>query len=185
MTRIKTIIILYINIYGINLKNQLFFAIKKLLLIPDTNYLEEINEIISKINIYDISLICKEHNINYYYEYLNLQKDKRHQNLPLTQKIHIIIQNNEFLKNKNNLENYKNKFLLDEKEKIPNKSFFSIEKNKFYNNFNEIFNLLKNKTDFTITTNSEDEELFQINFIDSNKFNDLESTINKLNNLSL
>jgi hypothetical protein len=171
------------NLYVLNLKDNIFFSIRKLLLKNDLNYSDDINAIISNMNIYDLSLICKEEKIKLYNEYLKLKEDKNSKNLPLTQKIHMIIQNNKFLKDKNNLIKYKNRFFLDEKNSFENKPFYIIGKEKFYNNLDSIFNILKNKTDFTLSSNNSNNEMIQINFIDSNKFNDLDKIINELNNI--
>ena len=171
------------NLYALNLKDNIFFSIRKLLLKNDLNYSDDINAIISNMNIYDLSLICKEEKIKLYNEYLKLKEDKNSKNLPLTQKIHMIIQNNKFLKDKNNLIKYKNRFFLDEKNSFENKPFYIIGKEKFYNNLDSIFNILKNKTDFTLSSNNSNNEMIQINFIDSNKFNDLDKIINELNNI--
>jgi len=171
------------NLYVLNLKDNIFFSIKKLLLKNDINYSEKINKIISNMNLYDLSLICKEEKINIYNEYIKIKEDKNLKNLPFTQKIHMIIQNNKFLKNKNNLINYKYRFYSDEKKTFENRPFYIIEKDKFYKKLDDIINFLKSKTDFTLSNNTYNNEMIQINFIDSTKFNDLDNIINELNNI--
>ena len=135
------------------------------------------------MNLYDLSLICKEEKISIYNEYIKIKEDKNLKNLPFTQKIHMIIQNNKFLKNKNNLINYKNRFYSDEKKTFENRPFYIIEKDKFYKKLDDIINFLKSKTDFTLSNNTYNNEMIQINFIDSTKFNDLDNIINELNNI--
>ena len=172
-----------INLYFLNLKDNIFFSIRKLLLKNDLNYSDNINAIISNMSLYDLSLICKEEKINIYNEYNKIKEDKNLKNLPFTQKIHLIIQNNKFLQNRSNLINYKNRFYSDEKKSFENKPFYIIEKDKFYNKLDDIINLLKNKTDFTLSSNIGNNKMIQINFIDSTKFNDLDNIINELNNI--
>ena len=79
--------------------------------------------------------------------------------------------------------NYKNRFFLDEKDKTQEKPFYLMKKEIFYNKIDEIFNILKCETDFTITCSFENHEYIQINFIDSNKFNELNNIVEKLNSL--
>ena len=170
-----------INIYGVNLKNNIYFSIRKLLLKKDLNAYEEIEKIISQINIYDLSYICKDQKINFYFDYLNLKKT--YKDLSLTQKLHFIIQNNEFLRNKQNLIKYKNKFYLDNLDKFENKPYYNISKEKFYEKSDKIINIIKEKIDFTITESNENNDFLQINFIDSNKFNELENLKEILNKI--
>ena len=171
-----------IKIFGINLRNKLYFTIRKLLLKSGADNLKQIYEnYISKLNIYDLSLISKEKKINLYFEYLKLKEQNL--NLTITQRLHMIIQNNKLLKNDENLMNYKNRFFLDEKDKTQEKPFYLMKKEIFYNKIDEIFNILKCETDFTITSSFENHEYIQINFIDSNKFNELNNIVEKLNSL--
>ena len=69
------------------------------------------------------------------------------------------------------------------KKTFENKPFYIIEKDKFFNKLDDIINLLKNKTDFTLSSNIGNNNMIQINFIDSTKFNDLDNIINELNNI--
>ena len=171
-----------IKIFGINLRNKLYFTIRKLLLKSGSDNLKQIYEnYISKLNIYDLSLISKEKKINLYFEYLKLKEQNL--NLTITQRLHMIIQNNKLLKNDENLMNYKNRFFLDEKDKTQEKPFYLLKKEIFYNKIDEIFNILKCETDFTITCSFENHEYIQINFIYSNKFNELNNIVEKLNSL--
>ena len=172
-----------INLYVLNIKDNIHFAIKKLLLKQDQNNNDEINEVISKMNIYDLSLIFNDKKINFYYQYLNINQDRNLRNLPITQKIHMIIQKNSFFKNKGNFINYKNKFLSESNNINKNRPFYLVKKKKFFKKPEEIINFLKNKSDFTLTTNIENDEMIQINFIDSSKFNDLGNIINELNDI--
>ena len=166
-----------INIYGTNLKKKLYFALKEMIINNSNDDDEEINKILNKVNIFDISYICMKNNINFYKDYL----DKKFQDLSMTQKLAYIIQENKILRNINNLNEYKNKFYLDEKEKIENKLYINIEKNKFYDKCNDIMNVIKNKTDFTINDNNDGN--FQINFIDPEKFNEINNISKKINNI--
>ena len=175
-----------INIYGTNLKQKIYFPIRKLLLDINKNKEEvnkEIENMLNKINIYDISYICKEKNINFYLQYINLKKDENLKNLTITQKLGYIIQKNDILKNREKLQEYKNKFYSDEKNNNDKKLYINIDKNKFYDKADKIFNILKNKTDFTVNLNKDNNKIFQINFIEPQKFNEINNIINEINSI--
>ena len=175
-----------INIYGTNLKNKIYFPIKQLLLDVNkdkNNEEEEIKQIINKVNIYDISYICMKTNFNLYNKYLDFKNDDILKNLTMTQKLGYIIQKNKILKNRDDLNDYRNKFYADEKEKVENKLYIDIDKNKFYEKTDDIMNILKKKTDFTINDNSDKSRKFRINFIDPEKFNEIKKISKKINNI--
>jgi hypothetical protein len=168
-------------IFGMNLKNKIRFALKKMIIntnsINDEN--EEIDKIINKVNFYDISYICMKNNINFYKEYI----DQKFKDFTKTQKLAYIIQNNKILRNTENLSEYKNKFYIDEKGKIENKLYINIKKKKFYKKCSDIMNILKNSTDFTINDNFDKKNTFQINFIDPEKFKEINNISNEINNI--
>ena len=162
-----------INIYGTNLKNKIYFPIKQLLLEPNKNNEEEIQKILEKVNIYDISYICKKENIDFFQKYLKLKKDEELKERTITQRLGYVIEEIEKLNNRENLSEYKNKFYLDEKDKITKKNYICIDKNKFYGNAENIIKIFQDKTDFTITKNVNNNTL-EFNVIDPTKKNEIE-----------
>ena len=172
-----------INIYGTNLKNKIIFPIKQLLLNHDENEEKQIEELLHKINFYDITYMCMKEKINFYNKYLDLKYDSNNKEIPITQKLGYIIEEEKILKDKDKLNEYKNKFYSNEKEKIENKLYFNIEKDKFFKNSKEIIDILKEKTDFTIHENNENNKMLQINFIDQNKFNEIDSICKEIYNI--
>ena len=162
-----------INIYGTNLKNKIYFAIKQLLLEPNKNNEEEIKNILKKVNIYDISYICLRKNIDFYKKYLKLKKDEELKERAMTQRLGYIIEETEDLKE--NLDEFKNKFYFDEKDKINKKHYICIDKNKFYGKAENIVNVFQNKTDFTINKNAHDNNLFELNIIEPGNFAEIEN----------
>ena len=163
-----------INIYGTNLKQKLYFAIKHLLLEPDKNNEEEIQKILKKVNIYDISYICLSKNIDFFKKYLRHKRDEELKERTITQRLGYIIEEEEELKNREELDDLKNKFYYDEKDKIIKKHYICIEKNKFYEKADSIVNVFRNITDFTVNKNVHDNNLFELNIIDSGKYEEIE-----------
>ena len=172
-----------ISIYGTNLKNKIIFPIKQLLLNNDENEEKQIEEILNKINFYDIAYICKKEKINFYNKYLNIKYDSNNKGIPITQILGIIIEEGKILKDGDKLKEYKNKFYSDEKEKTENKLFYNIEKDKFYKNSIEIIEILKKKTDFTINESNDNNKMLQINFIDPEKFKEIDSICKEINDI--
>ena len=163
-----------INIYGTNLKNKIYFPIRKLLLEPNKNSENEIQKIIEKVNIYDISYICKKENKDFFQYYLKLKKEEKTKERTVTQRLGYVIEEIEILNNREKLDGYKNKFYIDEKDKILQKNYICIDKNKFYGNAENIVKIFKDKTDFTISKNVNDNNLLEFNIIDPNKRNEIE-----------
>ena len=163
-----------INIYGTNLKNKIYFPIKQLLLEPNKNSEKEIKKILEKVNIYDISYICLKENIDFFKYYLKLKKDKELKERTITQRLGYAIEEIEKLKDRERLHEYKNKFYLDEKDKNTKKSCICVDKSKFYENAENIVNEFKNKTDFTISQNTNDNNLLELNVIDPTKKNEID-----------
>ena len=163
-----------INIYGTNLKNKIYFPIRKLLLEPNKNSENEIQKIIEKVNIYDISYICKKENKDFFQYYLKLKKEEKTKERTVTQRLGYVIEEIEILNNREKLDGYKNKFYIDEKDKILQKNYICIDKNKFYGNAENIVKIFKDKTDFTISKNANDNNLLEFNVIDPNKRNEIE-----------
>ena len=168
-----------INIFGTNLKNKIYFAIRNLLVDNE----KEIKIILNKINFYDIAYICKEKSIDFYMKYMNFKKEENMKNLTMTQKFGYIIQENEFLRNIENLKEYRNIFYADEKEKIESKLYIDIDKKKFYKKGSQIIDILKDKTDFTININNDNNNQFRINFIEPEKFKLINSISKEINNI--
>ena len=163
-----------INIYGTNLKNKIYFPIRKLLLEPNKNSENEIQKIIEKVNIYDISYICKKENKDFFQYYLKLKKEEKTKERTVTQRLGYVIEEIEILNNREKLDGYRNKFYIDEKDKILQKNYICIDKNKFYGNAENIVKIFKDKTDFTISKNANDNNLLEFNIIDPNKRNEIE-----------
>ena len=165
-----------INIYGTNLKNKLYFPIKQLLLEPNKNNEEEIQNILKKANIYDISYVnIMKENINFFQKYLNLKKDEELKERTMTQRLGYVIEETDFLKNRENLVEYKNKFYFDEKDKVNKKHYICVSKDKLYEKPEEITKIFKDKTDFTLCKNEHDNNVFEINIIDYTKFGEIEN----------
>ena len=72
---------------------------------------------------------------------------------------------------------------MDNLDKFENKPYYNISKEKFYEKSDKIINIIKEKIDFAITESNENNDFLQINFIDSNKFNELENLKEILNKI--
>lgn len=149
----------------------------------DENEENQVREILNKINFYDIAYICKKEKINFYNKYLNIKYNPNNKGIPITQILGKIIEEEKILKDKDKLNVYKNKFYSDEKEKTENKLYYNIEKDKFYKNSKEIIDILQKKTDFTINENSDNNKMLQINFIDPEKFKEIDSICKEIDNI--
>ena len=163
------------NIYGTNLKNKIIFPIKKLL-IKDENDEKLIKEIIDNVNIYDISYICRENNIDFFKKYLELKNDKEKNVDYITQRLTYIIQEckkeeKQILLDEEILEKYKNKFYSDQ---INKEHSIFIDKKKFYENVEEIIKKIQEYTDFTVNIDSNNNEKVEINVIDRGTFEKIE-----------
>ena len=165
-----------INIYGTNLKNKIYFPIRKLLLEPNNDNEEEIKKVLQKVNIYDISYIALKKNIDFYQKYLKLKKSEETKERTMTQRLGYVIEETEEFKNRENLEELKNKFYVDEKDNISKKHYVCVDKNKFYDKAREIVEIFskKNSTDFTVNKSALDNNLFELNIIDPGKFGEIE-----------
>ena len=165
-----------INIYGTNLKNKIYFPIRKLLLEPNNDNEEKIKKVLQKVNIYDISYIALKKNIDFYQKYLKLKKSEETKERTMTQRLGYVIEETEEFKNRENLEELKNKFYVDEKDNISKKHYVCVDKNKFYDKAREIVEIFskKNSTDFTVNKSALDNNLFELNIIDPGKFGEIE-----------
>ena len=164
-----------INIYGTNLKNKIYFPIKQLLLEPNKNNDEEAKKILDKINIYDISYICLKKNIDFFKKYLNLKNSEEKKERTMTQRLAYIIEETDDLKDRDKLDEFKNKFYFDEKDKSKKRHFIIVDKNKLYQKAENIVKIFKNKTDYTISKNAHDNNLLEFNIIDPTKFDEIEN----------
>ena len=174
-----------INIYGTNLKNKIYFPIKHLLLEPNNNNEEEIKKILQKVNIYDISYIALKKNIDFYQKYLRLKKSEEMKERTMTLRMAYVIEETQEFKNRENLEELKNKFYVDEKDKITQKHYVCVEKNKFNDKAREIAEIFSKKygTDFTVNKNAADNNLFELNIIDPGKFGEIEKISKEIKTL--
>lgn len=164
-----------INIYGTNLKNKIYFPIKELLLDLNKNNDEEVKKIVEKVNIYDISYICLKKGVDFYGKYLKLKNSEELKERTITQRLGYVIEETDALKNREELDELKNKFYFDEKDKASKRHFVSVDKKKLYQNVENIVKIFKNKTDFTISKNAHDNNLLEFNIIDPTKFKEIEN----------
>ena len=155
-----------INIYGTNLKNKLYFPIKELLLNPEQKNEEVIEKLLEKTNIYDISYICYQKNVDFYKKYISIKKTEQYKERTMTQRLGYVIEEIDVLKNEDILKEYKNKFYLD-----LNTNKFSIicPKEKFYDNVDEIFSVMKKKCDFIVNKGRNNCDYFELSVIDKDK----------------
>ena len=155
-----------INIYGTNLKNKLYFPIKELLLNPERKNEEVIEKLLEKTNIYDISYICYQKNVDFYKKYISIKKAEQYKERTMTQRLGYVIEEIDVLKNEDILKEYKNKFYLD-----LNTNKFSIicPKEKFYDNVDEIFSVMKKKCDFIVNKGRNNCDYFELSVIDKDK----------------
>ena len=173
-----------INIYGTNLKNKIYFPIKQLLLEPrkNKNSEEEIQKILEKVNIYDISYICLRKGIDFFQKYLKLKRDEERKERTMTQRLGYVIEETDALKDRENLDDFRNKFYLDEKEKITKKHYLCVDKINLNEKAEAILKIFRNKTDFTINKNANDKTVMEINIIDSGKYKEIENISNEMKN---
>ena len=169
-----------INIYGTNLKNKLYFAIDELILKPEEKTEEKVKEILGKLNVYDISYICYKKNIDFYKKYINIKKQEEYKERTMTQRLGYVIEEIEPLKDENVLKECRNMFYLDLET---NKYSIKCQKDKFYDNVDEIFSVMKSKTDFIINKGKNDSDTFELNIIDKDKQNVVDEIANEINNI--
>ena len=172
-----------ISIYGTNLKNKIYFAIKQLILEPSNNGEEEIKKVLKKVNVYDISYMCLKLDIDFFRKYMNLKRDEELKERTMTQRLAYIIEETDALKNANNLNEFRNIFYLDEKDKISKKHYIWIDKNKFYANSENIVKMFKDKSDFTINKSIHDNNKYELNIIDPDKFGEIGELSKSIENL--
>ena len=164
-----------INIYGTNLKNKIYFPIKQLLLEPNKNNEEEIQKILEKVNIYDISYICLKKGINFFNKYLKLKKEEVTKERTMTQRLGYVIEETDVLKERENLGEFRNKFYLDEKDKITEKHYLCVDKNTLNEKAEEIIKIFRDKTDFAINKEANDNKVLELNIIDPGKYDQIEN----------
>ena len=164
-----------INIYGTNLKNKIYFPIKQLLLEPNKNNEEEIQKILEKVNIYDISYICLKKGINFFNKYLKLKKEELTKERTMTQRLGYVIEETDALKERENLGEFRNKFYLDEKDKITEKHYLCVDKNTLNEKAEEIIKIFRDKTDFAINKDASDNKVLELNIIDPGKYDQIEN----------
>ena len=169
-----------INIYGTNLKNKLYFPIGELLLKPEDNKEEEIQKILEKVNIYDISYICYQKNVDFYKKYIEIKKTEQYKERTMTLRLGYVIEEMNVLKNEDILNEFKNKFYLDLET---NKYCIKCEKEKFYDNVDEIFRVMKNKCDFIINKTKNDSNYLELNVIDKDKFKNIDELTQEINKI--
>jgi hypothetical protein len=115
------------------------------------------------------------HYLDFYQKYLELKRKEDNKERTKTQRLGYIIEEDELLKKRENLEELKNKFYEDEKEKISEKHCYCCDKNKFYDKAQQIVEIFnkKHKTDFTVNKNGHDNNMFELNIIDPTKYDEI------------
>ena len=169
-----------INVYGTNLKNKLYFAIEDLILKSEEKNEENVKKIIDKINVYDISYICCKKNIDFYRKYITIKKQEECKERTMTQRLGYVIEETPVLKNEEDLKDLKNTFYLDLDN---NKQSIKCKKEKFYDNVNEIFRIIKNKSDFIVNRGKNDNNIFELSLIDKEKFNAIDDISKEINGI--
>ena len=169
-----------INIYGTNLKNKLYFAIEELILKPEEKSEDKVKAILDKLNIFDISYICYKNNIDFYKKYISIKKQEEYKERTMTQRLGYVIEEIEVLKDENILKECRNMFYLDLET---NKYSIKCQKEKFYDNVDEIFSVLKSKTDFIVNKGKNDSDTFELNIIDKDKQNVVGEIAKEINNI--
>ena len=167
-----------INIYGTNLKNKLYFPIKELLLNPEQKNEEVIEKLLEKTNIYDISYICYQKNVDFYKKYISIKKTEQYKERTMTQRLGYVIEEIEILKNKDVLNEFKNKFYFD---LDTNKYSIKCDKEKFYDNVDEIFRIMKSKCDFIIVKGKNDSNYLELNIIEKDKCENIDEIYQEIN----
>ena len=84
------------------------------------------------------------------------------------------------LKDENVLKECRNMFYLDLET---NKYSIKCQKDKFYDNVDEIFSVMKSKTDFIINKGKNDSDTFELNIIDKDKQNVVDEIAKEINNI--
>ena len=169
-----------INIYGTNLKNKLYFPIEELLLKSDERNEQNIQKVLEKANLFDISYICYQKNVDFYKKYIEIKKTEEYKERTMTQRLGYVIEEIEILKNKDVLNEFKNKFYWD---LDTNKYSIKCDKEKFYDNVDEIFRIMKSKGDFIIVKGKNDSNYLELNVIEKDKcenINEISQEINKI-----
>ncbi len=169
-----------INIYGTNLKNKLYFPIEELLLEPGKKNEEEVKKILDNANIYDISYICYKKNVDFYKKYISIKKDEKFKEKIMTQRLGYVIEETDVLQNEDILNEMKNKFYYD---LDVNKYSVKCPKEKFYDNVDDIFRIMKNKCDFIINKVNNDSSSLELSIIDKEKYNEIGEISKEVNKI--
>ena len=113
------------------------------------------------------------------------EKKRRYERKDYDSKIGVCYRRDRCFKNRQNLDEFKNKFYLDEKDKISQKHFICVDKNKFYDKPKEIIDIFTKKiiTDFTVNKNAHDNNMFELNIIDPGKYDQIENAAKEVENL--
>ena len=169
-----------INIYGTNLKNKLYFPIEELLLKSDERNEQNIQKVLEKANLFDISYICYQKNVDFYKKYIEIKKAEEYKERTMTQRLGYVIEEIEILKNKDVLNEFKNKFYLDLET---NKYTIKCDKEKFYDNVDEIFRIMKSKCDFIIVKGKNDSNYLELNVIEKDKCENIDEISQEINKI--
>ena len=169
-----------IPIYGTNLKNKLYFPIQELILKPEQNSEEKVKELLDKLNIYDVSYICCKKNVDFYKKYIRIKNQEEFKERTMTQRLGYVIEEIDVLKNEDVLNEFKNSFYMD---LDANKFGIKCPKEKLYENADEIFKVMKAKCDFIVNKGRNDSDVFELNVIDKEKFNNIDDIEKKINEI--
>ena len=98
----------------------------------------------------------------------------------MTQRLGYVIEEIDVLKNEDVLNEFKNSFYMD---LDANKFGIKCPKEKLYENADEIFKVMKAKCDFIVNKGRNDSDVFELNVIDKEKFNNIDDIEKKINEI--
>ena len=98
----------------------------------------------------------------------------------MTQRLGYVIEEIEILKNKDVLNEFKNKFYFD---LDTNKYSIKCDKEKFYDNVDEIFRIMKSKCDFIIVKGKNDSNYLELNVIEKDKCENIDEISQEINKI--
>ena len=93
----------------------------------------------------------------------------------MTQRLGYVIEETDALKERENLGEFRNKFYLDEKDKITEKHYLCVDKNTLNEKAEEIIKIFRDKTDFAINKDASDNKVLELNIIDPGKYDQIEN----------
>ena len=98
----------------------------------------------------------------------------------MTQRLGYVIEETDVLQNEDILNEMKNKFYYD---LDVNKYSVKCPKEKFYDNVDDIFRIMKNKCDFIINKVNNDSSSLELSIIDKEKYNEIGEISKEVNKI--